>query len=194
MKNIRILSIIGTILCLLLLASCGPSNTVRLLPLKQDASVLPAPTSSTISVVQFADKRADKSSLGLRRDQSYFTSIDSAPKWLSEGIADKLSANGYKVTYARSMSEGVKGTPDYILTGSLESLNIKEQSATSFEVSMRVKYVLSDKDKKVVLETLTANQTRTTLPSNSAIESLLQNTLADIVNPMYDKVHSAVRK
>ena len=194
MKHFRCLSLLGTLLCLLLLASCGPSNTVRLLPLKQDASVLPAPTSSTISVVQFADKREDRSSLGLRRDHSYFTSIDSAPKWLSEAAADKLSAHGYRVTYAKSVAEGVKGSPDYILTGSLEELNIKEQSATSFEISMRVKYVLSNKTKKIALETLTANQTRTTFPSNSAVESLLQDTLKDIINPMYEKVRSVVKK
>ncbi|MDO5537617.1 MAG: LPS assembly lipoprotein LptE [Desulfovibrionaceae bacterium] len=192
MKNARCLIVFCTLISLLLLSGCGPSNSVRLLPLKPAAGVLPAPSSSTISVVQFADKRQDTSSIGLRRDNSYFTTLDSATRWLSTAIADNLSARGYQVTYAGSASEAIKGSPDYILTGSLESLDVREKSATSFEVSLRVKYVLSNREKRVVLETLTANQTRTSFPTNSAVEGLLKDTLQDIVGPMTDKVAGTV--
>lgn len=194
MKNARLLLVFCTMLSLLLLSACGPSNSVRLMPLKPAANILPEPASPTISVVQFADKREDTSSIGLRRDNSYFTTYDDAATWLSKAVADNLSARGYQVTYATSGSEAIKGSPDYILTGSLENLNVKENSATSFEVSMRVKYVLSNRDKRLVLETLTANQTRTSLPSNSAVEDLLKDTLKDIVDPMFQKVQAAVGK
>ncbi len=192
MKHARLLQVVCTLFCLMLLAACGPSNTVHLNPYKPAGGVLPAPQSSTISVVQFADKRVDTGSLGLRRDNSYFTTLDSASVWLSQAVADKLSALGYQVTYATTTAEAIKGTPEYILTGSLEDLNIKENSSTSFEASMRVKYVLSSRDKKVVLETLSANESRTAFPSSSAVESLLSDCLFDIVGPMTSKVENAV--
>ncbi len=192
MKHVRLLLAVCTLLCLALLSACGPSNTVHLIPLKPADGVLPAPQSSTIGVVLFADKRADTSSLGLRRDNSYFTTLDSASVWLSRAVADKLSSMGYQVTYATTTSEAIKGDPAYLLTGSLEDLNIKENSATSFEASMRVKYVLSSREKKLVLETLSANENRTSFPSSSAVEGLLSDVLKDIVDPMANKVQGAV--
>lgn len=54
-----------SLLAALLLTACGPSNNVRLLPPPPlDASVLPAPNAPRVSVVAFADKRADQTTLG----------------------------------------------------------------------------------------------------------------------------------
>ncbi len=189
----RCLTVLCTLAALLLLSACGPSNTVHLVPLKPASNVLPTPSSSTIAVVQFADKRVDTSALGMRRDKSYFTTMDSPTEWISKAIADHIGAQGYQVSYATSAAEAIKGNPDYILTGSLEKLDIQENSATSFETTIRAKYVLSNREKKLVLETLTANQSKTSLPSSSAVESLLGDTLKDIINPMFQKVQSFIK-
>ena len=88
-----------------MLTACGPSNTIHLQPYKAASSVLPGPTAPTISVVKFQDQRPDPSSLGKRRDGSYFTTMDSASEWFSRSIVDALSARGYQVSYAQSTAE-----------------------------------------------------------------------------------------
>lgn len=192
MKLFRLPLLVGLAVCTVMLTACGPSNTVRLLPLKPASSVLPAPTAPTISIVNFTDKRADPSSLGQRRDKSYFSTMDNATTWLGHSIADELSAKGYQVTYAGSAAEAAKGNPDYLLTGSLEELRVTEKSATSFETSMRVKYRLANHHKTLVTETLMAEQNKTSLPSSNAVEGLLKDTLRDIVGPMTDKVRNNI--
>ncbi len=188
MKAARALSLLSLLATLLLLCACGPSNTVHLLPLKPETSVLPTPTSSTVAVVTFQDKRTDTAALGLRRDKSYFTTMDSPKDWVSRAVADNLASRGYRVTYAHSAAEAVKGQPDFILTGSIEQMQLKETSMTSLETSMRVKYVLSSKEKVVQTETLSASQTNSSVPSGSSAEKLLRDTLKDIVGPMTHKV------
>ena len=68
MKHLRIVLCVSL---LALLAACGPSNNVRLLPPPPlDASVLPAPNAPRVTVVAFEDKRMDQTVIGTRRDNS----------------------------------------------------------------------------------------------------------------------------
>lgn len=177
-----------------MLTACGPSNTIHLQPYKAASSVLPGPTAPTISVVKFQDQRPDPSSLGKRRDGSYFTTMDNASEWFSRSIVDALSARGYQVSYAQSTAEAIKGKPAYLLTGTLNELKINEKSATSFDTSLTAKYTLADRNKKISMETLNASQTKTGLPGNSTVENLLRDTLTDVVNPMADKVAAKIGK
>ena len=166
-----------------MLTACGPSNTIHLQPYKAASSVLPGPTAPTISVVKFQDQRPDPSSLGKRRDGSYFTTMDSASEWFSRSIVDAFSARGYQVSYAQSTAEAIKGKPAYLLTGTLNELKINEKSATSFDTSITAKYTLADRN---------ASQTKTGLPGNSTVENLLRDTLTDVVNPMAEKVAAKI--
>ena len=175
-----------------MLTACGPSNTIHLQPYKAASSVLPGPTAPTISVVKFQDQRPDPSSLGKRRDGSYFTTMDSASEWFSRSIVDALSARGYQVSYAQSTAEAIKGRPAYLLTGTLNALKINEKSATSFDTSITATYTLADRNKKISMETLNASQTKTGLPGNSTVENLLRDTLTDVVNPMAEKVAAKI--
>ncbi len=178
---------------LLMISACGPSNTVRLLPMKPAASVLPAPSASTIAVVKFSDKRTDTASLGLRRDNSYFTTMDDTAEWVSKAIADRLSASGFQVSYTLNASSAKRAAPDYILNGSIEQLEVRETSATSFEAKIRVNYVLANKDRVVARQPLMAAGSTTTFPNNSAVEQLLAETLKDVIEPMNEKITSIVQ-
>ncbi len=191
--NMSRCTLLLSLLACLLLCACGPSNTVRLTPLKPAVSVLPAPTASTIAVVQFADKRADSSALGTRRDGSYFSTIDSATDWVSRSVANQLGTLGYQVSFAMSTAQALKANPNYIVTGSLEELKVKESSSTSYESSIRLKYAVQAQNKVVATETLSASQSKTAILSGSAVESLLTDTLKDITGPLCDKVKGIVR-
>ena len=175
------------VLCALL-AACGPSNSVRLLAVTPDKTVLPSPSAATVTVVKFDDKRPDPSSIGLRRDKSYFTTTDDAREWAARAAASALASRGFQVAYAGTTAEAIKGKPDYMLTGSLRDITVTEDSISSFTTTVTVKYALANSQKTLLTETLSSSQTHTGLPSSDAVEKCLSQTLAEIVKSMAIKV------
>ena len=175
------------VLCALL-AACGPSNSVRLLAVTPDKTVLPSPSAATVTVVKFDDKRPDPSSIGLRRDKSYFTTTDDAKEWAGRAAATALGSQGFQVAYAATTAEAIKGKPDYMLTGSLRDITVTEDSISSFTTTVTVKYALANSQKTLLTETLSSSQTHTGLPSSGAVENCLRQTLAEIVKSMAIKV------
>ena len=175
------------VLCTLL-AACGPSNAVRLLAVAPDKAVLPQPSAPTVTVVKFSDKRPDPSNIGLRRDKSYFTTTDDAKEWAGRAAATALGTQGFQVAYAATTAEAIKGKPDYMLTGSLRDITVTEDSISSFTTTVTVKYALANSQKTLLTETLSSSQTHTGLPSSSAVEDCLRQTLSEIVKSMAIKV------
>lgn len=178
-----------SLLAVLLLAACGPSNNVRLLsPPPLDASTLPAPNAPRVSVVIFADKRADQTSLGQRRDNSAFVTADNVAQWMSKALADELARNGLQVSYAVSVSQARSGNPDYLVTGEVDEAWLRETSATEMSTNLRVNYVLANRQGRLLRESLNSSQSRTGLPSGAAAENLMLETLRDLVKPMARKI------
>lgn len=178
-----------SLLAVLLLSACGPSNNVRLLsPPPLDASTLPAPNAPRVSVVIFADKRADQTSLGQRRDSSAFVTADNVAQWMSKALADELARNGLQVSYAVSVSQARSGNPDYLVTGEVDEAWLRETSATEMSTNLRVNYVLANRQGRLLRESLNSSQSRTGLPSGAAAENLMLETLRDLVKPMARKI------
>ncbi|SDF48402.1 hypothetical protein [Desulfovibrio legallii] len=187
MKSIRI--VLYCSLLTLLLAACGPSNTVRLLaPPPLDGAVLPTPNAPRVTVVMFEDKRMDQTTLGQRRDKSAFVTGDNVPQWISKALADELARNGLQISYSVSVAEARKGNPDYLVTGQVDEAWINETSSTDMNTSLRVGYVLANRQARMVRESLNASQSRTGLPSGSAADNLMLETLCDLVKPMARKI------
>lgn len=186
MKHFRI------ILCLSLLAllgACGPSNTVRLLPLPPlDAAVLPSPNAPRVTVVSFEDKRMDQTVVGTRRDNSAFVTSDNVSQWVSKALADELARNGMQVSYSLSVSEACKGNPDFLVTGQIDEATIRETSATALNTMLRANFVLANRQARLMRESLSSSQSRTVLPSSSAADDLMRETLRDLVKPMAQKI------
>jgi len=187
MKSRALLLSCLLVLCTLL-AACGPSNAVRLLAVAPDKAVLPQPSAPTVTVVKFSDKRPDPSNIGLRRDKSYFTTTDDAKEWAGRAAATALGTQGFQVAYAATTAEAIKGKPDYMLTGSVRDITVTEDSMTSFTTTVTVKYALANSQKTLLTETLSSSQTHTGLPSSSAVEDCLRQTLSEIVKSMAIKV------
>ena len=186
MKHFRI------VLCLsllALLAACGPSNNVRLLPPPPlDASVLPSPNAPRVTVVAFEDKRMDQTVVGTRRDNSAFVTSDSVSQWISKALADELARNGMQVSYSLSVSEARKGNPDFLVTGQIDEVSIKETSTTAMNTMLRASFVLANRQARIARESLSSSQSRTVLPSGSAADNLMLETLRDLVKPMAQKI------
>ncbi len=186
-------ALLSGLLAALLLAACGPSNNVRLLPPPLDASVLPAPSAPRVSVVTFADQRQDQSALGVRRDKSAFMTGDDVPQWISRALADELARNGMQVTFALNVNQARSGNPDYLVTGQVDEVWLREASATDISSTLRVSYVLANRQGRLLRESLNASQSRSGLPSGAAADNLMLETLRDLVKPMAQKIVQAVQ-
>lgn len=181
-----LLALLGAVF---LLSACGPSNTVRLLPPPPlDASVLPAPNAPSVSVVSFEDKRVDTSSVGVRRDGSAFTTSGNVAEWISRALADELARSGFQVTFAANVNQARSGNPDYLVTGQVDEVWLKENSSLEITSQMRVKCALANRKGRLWSESTNASQSRSGLPSGSTADNLLLDTLRDLVKPMAQKI------
>lgn len=173
----------------LLLCACGPGNNVRLLtPPPLDNTVLPAPNAPRVSVVNFVDKREQPASIGTRRDGSAFVTNGNPCQWISRALADELARHGLQVTFANTSNEGRLGNPDYLVTGQLDQLWLKENSAMDLSTMIRVNCTLANRKGRLWTETINASQNRSSLPSGSAAEKILLDTMRDLVKPMAQKI------
>lgn len=179
------------LLCVLLLAltACGPGNSVRLLPSPPiQESALPSPTAPSVSVVNFTDKRVDPNSVGVRRDGSSFTTQGDVAQWISRALADQLARDGLRVTYALDTTQARNGHPDYLVTGAIDDVWLKENSAMELSATMRVNITLANRKAKLWNETSTTTQTKAGLPSGAAADNLLAETLRELLRPIAGKI------
>ena len=178
----------------LFLTACGPSNNIHLLnPKPSPTAVLPAPGVHTISVVRFADKRAEHQTIGVRRDGSAFTTQDDTAGWVSKALADEIAKSGLAVSYAQNFEQARRGNPDFIVMGNLTQALLKEKSATSMETAFNATYTLANRQKKLINNaSASACQSRTGLPTNSAAEGLLRATMLDLVQEMSQKIVATI--
>lgn len=174
-----------------LLVACGPSNTVRLVYKPADSSVLPAPGAPRVTVVQFTDKRAN-TQLGIRRDNSSFVANAPLAEWLSRSLADELGRLGLQVSYATTADQARSGNPDYIITGNIEEMWLKESSSTELSATIRANMSLSNRKGRILSDSLSAGQTRKALPSANTAEELLSDTLQELVTPAAQKAQQAI--
>lgn len=193
MFHSRILSLSLLVCCMALLAACGPGNSVRLLPPPLDNSVLPAPNAPRLVVVSFADKRADSSALGMRRDGSSFTASEDVALWVSRALADELGRHSLQVSFATNVNQARSANPDYMVTGALEEAWLRESSATELSSSLCAQFTLANRSGRMLRETLNSSQSRTGLPSGAAAENLLLDTLRDLVKPMAQKIVQTIQ-
>lgn len=188
--------ITGLVLSLAILCTaCGPGNTVRLLPPPSlSGQSLPAPNAPSISVVTFEDKRPDMAAIGERRDGSAFTTNQSAAEWISRALADELARNGLRVTYATSVAQARSGNPDYLVTGQVDGVWLKEDGRLQLTSSMRVNLALANRKGRLWSETCNSSETKAGLPSKGWADDLLLSTLKDLIKPIAQKIVLTIEK
>lgn len=189
----RNLCFLFLICALFALAACGPGNSVRLLPPPPlAASSLPAPNAPGVCIVNFEDSRMDPAAVGERRDGSSFTTTGDVALWISRALADELARKGFRVTFAMAANQARSSNPDYLVTGTIQEVWLKEVSATEMSVQMRISCTLANRKGKLWTETSTTSQTRTSLPSGSFADNLLLDTMQDLVSPVAQKIYQTI--
>lgn len=180
---------------LLLLAACGPGNHIRLLPPPALSShALPPPNAPSISVVLFEDQRKDIHSIGERRDGSSFTTSQNVPGWISRALADELARNKLRVTYASTVAEARSGNPDYLVTGRVDDVWVKEDGRLELTAAMRINLSLASRSGRIWSETCNSSQTKAGLPSSGWVDELLLDTLKELLQPITQKIVQTVEK
>ena len=181
------------VLLAFLATACGPANSVRLLPPPfQEGAVLPGPKAPRVTVVAFDDKRQDMTVIGSRRDNTAFVTNDSVTQWISKALADELARNGLQVSYSDSVNQARAGNPDYLVTGDVDQVWLREKSATDLSTQMRVNYSVANRQSRIYKETLNASQSRTVMPTGSAADTIMLDTLRELIKPMAQKIVQAI--
>ena len=181
----RVVTLALTLVTLTLLAACGPSNNVRLIYNTNTSAVLPLPGSPSVAVVMFNDERT-RQYIGERKASS--TIAD----WFSRSLADELGRQGVQVSFASTLEQARAANPTYIVTGTITDVWLQEQSATRVQCTIKAKVALSNKKGVLYSENLSSTQERQFIPSASAIESLLSDTLKDLLVPAAKKIQSQI--
>ncbi len=191
MKPVR--NVLFLVLLAFLATACGPANSVRLLPPPfQEGAVLPGPKAPRVTVVAFDDKRQDMTVIGSRRDNTAFVTNDSVTQWISKALADELARNGLQVSYSDSVNQARAGNPDYLVTGDVDQVWLREKSATDLSTQMRVNYSVANRQSRIYKETLNASQSRTVMPTGSAADNIMLDTLRELIKPMAQKIVQAI--
>ena len=159
------------------LTACGPGNNVKLLPPPPiAASSLPPPNAPSVSVVAFKDSRSNPAVVGVRRDGSDFTTTGDVATWISRALADDLARKGFRVTYATDALEARNSSPTYLVTGTVDEVWLKENSAMDISAQMRMTVTLANRAGKIWTE------------SCGNADNLLLSTLNDLIAPVANKI------
>ena len=178
------------LLCALTLAGCAPKDTVRLLYTPVTPSVLPAPTAPRVAVVLFEDKRG-KQEIGTRSKGGVFSAATSVPEWISRSLADEISRMGPQVSYAPSIQLAQSARPDYIVTGTVEEVWVKEYNPTTYAATVRISFNVATRQGSVYSQNLSSSQEKTGLPSSGMVEDLLTGTLREVLGVAASKINEA---
>ena len=180
----------AALLCALTLAGCAPKDTVRLLYTPVTPSVLPAPTAPRVAVVLFEDKRG-KQEIGTRSKGGVFSAATSVPEWISRSLADEISRMGPQVSYAPSIQLAQSARPDYIVTGTVEEVGVKESNPTTYAATVRISFNVANRQGSVYSQNLSSSQEKTGLPSSGMVEDLLTGTLREVLGVAASKINEA---
>ena len=187
----RVVTLALTLVTLTLLAACGPSNNVRLIYNTNTSAVLPLPGSPSVAVVMFNDERT-RQYIGERKDGSVFTASSTIADWFSRSLADELGRQGVQVSFASTLEQARAANPTSIVTRHHHRRGCRNRKARpACSAPSKAKVALSNK--KGVLYSETLGSTGAPVhPSASAIESLLSDTLKDLLVPAAKKIQSQI--
>ena len=188
---VRRLCPVLVLIALSALCACGSSSTVRLLYRPADALSIPAPTAHSLSVVQLREARIN-AYLGVRYDNSPFIPNGAVPEWVTRSLAEAFTRQGLRVTQAENLEAARSSQPQYILTGELQEVWIRESSRTEITASVKVFISVTGHKGRLINESVMSSLSRQGLLGSSAAEELLYNTLQELALSVAHKTQQAI--
>lgn len=176
----RVFALAAALVPLVFLVACGPSNSVRLMYTPSSAAVLPRAGAPQVTVVMFSDKRP-RQAIGERQDGSSFMATSLVSDWVGRSLGEELARLGQQVSYSTVMTQAKAANPPYIASGVINEIWIRENSPTSLAATVRLTVTLTTASGVIYSENLSSSQERRGLPSASGVESLVADTLRDVL-------------
>lgn len=174
----RISAALGLLLVLGFISGCA-SNVVKLNYVPVGAML--QSTGKTAVLLELEDRRPNTSGIGQRKNGELFTGDATVTDWVSRALADELTRQGVSVSYAGG---GLSSPGARVISGSLESLWLKETGNTSYEVEMKMHLTLTDSNGKLIYQNnFQCWQNAQFLPTESKISDLMADSLHDLVFP-----------
>lgn len=190
----RFRSIYVLLLGLLLVGvgGCMPKDTVRLMYASAEPTALPAPTAPHVAVVLLEDKRGQEP-IGVRSNGDAFLPGSPVAEWVSRSLADELSRKGPQVSYAPTIQLAQSAQPNYIITGTVDEVWVKEINAATYSAVVRIKLTMANRQGVVFAEGLSATQEKSGIPSSALAENVLTETLRDVLKAAAAKLAVVAR-
>ena len=179
------------LIALFALSACGSGGTVRLLYRPADAPAIPASTAPGLAVVQIKDVRTN-SYIGVRHDNSPFVPNGDVPEWVTRSLAEAFTRLGLRVTHAKNLETARSSQPEYIMTGELQELWIRESSRTDISAGVKVFISVTGHKGRLINESVMSSLSRQGLLGRSAAEELLYNTLQELVQSVALKTQQSI--
>ena len=182
------------VLCLALLqVACGPGNAVRLIYAPSGDTVFPQPNAPRVAVVMFEDARTQQQ-LGERRDGTVITPSSAVPDWVSRSLGDELARLGLQVSYATTLNQARGANPEFIVTGVVREVWLKEVGPTTMSATVRVSVTLTGRKGKLYEENFSSSQERKGLLTPTLAENLLSDTVRDVLTPAALKIQAQMQR
>ncbi|MDP2848786.1 MAG: hypothetical protein Q8O35_11440 [Humidesulfovibrio sp.] len=166
--------IVGLLAASAFLAACS-ANTV--VPLRYQASAPQgAPTcSQSISLLPFADKRADTITIGTLGEGKRFYAENDVSEWVSWAMFEELKARGCDVKYReKSDTAPHKG---YTVSGSFDTVSVDSGATLMAKAKLRIR-VKVEKDGQFLIEQIyTGERENLGLTYVDAAQKVLSSTL-----------------
>lgn len=180
------------LLMLFVLLGCTPGNMVRLTYQASDTKVLPSPDAPRIAFVLFSDQRPEIS-VGAKKDGTKFEAITPVTDWVTRAIADELSRMGAQVSLAQTLEQAKAAKPNYIVTGTISEVWVKEISTTNYSATIRLQFNLANQNTTIYSENLMSNQESSGLPKQDLVDNLLASVMRDIAGVSAAKIKERTR-
>lgn len=187
----RRFSLLLMLLCLL--GACSPQANVRLIYVPAQTTALPSPGAARITVVQFEDKRP-RAEIGEQSNGQRFFASSPVADWVTRSLADEVSRMGPQVAYTSNVSQAQAGNPQFLVTGKVLEVWVRQNSTTSYTATIRIAFSVGKRNGVVYSENLSATQERSGIPSSSMVENLLNSTLRELLSTATPKIVDAVGK
>ena len=188
----KIRSLAGVVFFGLLLTGCASSGVVRLLYSPLAPVELPLPTAPRVVIVLFADSRG-KEEIGVSRKDLPLMPGSAVTEWISRALADEIARQGAQFSFAPSSQIAQAARPDFLVTGVVEEVWLKETNIASYAAALRLHVRMADLRGAIYEQTISTSREKTGVPGMNLAEATLTEALREALTIASTGIAAAMR-
>lgn len=194
MRSIRLFrAALAALLLVMALGAAGcAGNTV--VPLRYQPSTPKDALACTqpITVVGFADKRADTISIGTLGDGKRYYAENNVSEWISWAMFEELKARGCNVKF-RELGSTAPAPQGWVVSGSFDQVNVEHGAALTVKAGLRVRVKLEKDGTWVQEQNYSGERERIGVTYVDAAQTVLAATLQYLLQDAATDVVKAVK-